>query len=59
MADKYHDVTEYVVCAACRRKSDGLIVTGARHYDPIMRAVMNQTGGPAEWGSCDQGFINQ
>lgn len=46
-----------VVCAANRRK-DGLIVCGARHYDPIMRAMMAATGGRDAWISSEQGFID-
>ena len=37
-----------VVCAAIRRKSDLAIITGARHYDNIMRATAEREGGVRE-----------
>lgn len=43
-----------VVCAANRRKSDGLIICGARHWDKVMRAQ-----GGCNFGNWDQGFIDQ
>jgi hypothetical protein len=48
-----------VVCAANRHRETGLIICGARHYDPIMRAVMKQLGGWPYWNNVDQGFIDQ
>lgn len=47
-----------VVCAANRR-SDGLIVCGARHHDTLMRNMIERTGGKAEWAGSEQGFIDQ
>lgn len=59
--DQYPEVIEYIVCAANRRHSDGLIVCSARHYDPVMRAMMDATGGSESWRGrlSEQGFINQ
>lgn len=45
----------YIVCAANRHES-GLIICGARHFDPIMRAVLTHL---ALGKGCDQGFIDQ
>lgn len=52
------DVERYIVCAANRRKSDGLVICGARHLDNIMRNVADRIGDTKghEW---DQGFIDQ
>lgn len=49
--------TEWVVCAANRHPS-GLIICGARHRDPIMRAQA-EASGLDDWRQCEQGFINQ
>lgn len=46
-----------IVCAAMFK--DGRIITGARHYDKIMRAQMEASEGIAWWRSCTQGFIDQ
>jgi len=50
-----------VVCAANRHM--GSIVTGARHFDPIMREQIDARvhGGddPAWWRGSEQGFIDQ
>lgn len=35
------DYTPWIVCAAMRMK-DGLVVPGARHYSPDMRAVLRR-----------------
>lgn len=53
------DYTPWIVCAANRHCETGLIVCGARHFDSLMRAVMNATGGFPHWNNCDQGFIDQ
>lgn len=53
-----------IVCAAVRSRVSGLIVTGARHYDAIMREqiksvrsdIIRDDGCAA---SFEQGFINQ
>lgn len=50
--------TEIIVCAANRRP-DGLIVCGARHWDPIMRKVADNLDGEESGGRWEQGFINQ
>ena len=47
-----------VVCAAQRNK-DGLIICSARHYDPLMRKMVELTGGRKVWIGCEQGFIDQ
>ena len=46
-----------VVCAAMRK--EGRIITGARHYDKIMRAQMGASEGVEWWKNCQQGFIDQ
>ena len=46
-----------IVCAAMLK--EGRIITGARHYDKIMRAQMEASEGIAWWKSCTQGFIDQ
>ncbi len=33
-----------IVCAAIRHKESGLIIAGARHYDPIMTGVLFTLG---------------
>ncbi len=53
------EVKPMIVCAANRHRDTGLIICGARHFDPIMRATMHKLGGFPYWGNCDQGFINQ
>lgn len=59
----------WVVCAACRNSKSGMIVTGARHFDPIMRDTINAMIGDMTdrhtywmkygWSDADQGFIDQ
>jgi len=56
---QFNRPTQLVVCAALRHPTNGRIICGARHYDPIMRAQINATEGPAAWKGCDQGFIDQ
>jgi hypothetical protein len=46
-----------IVCAAMFK--EGRVITGARHYDKIMRAQMLASEGIAWWRSCKQGFIDQ
>jgi len=53
------DKKQFIVCAANRHRKTGRIVTGARHYDPIMRAQIAAAEGSAEWIGCEQGFIDQ
>jgi hypothetical protein len=49
-----------IVCAAIRHKETGRIITGARHYDKIMREQINASEGITFWKpSCEQGFIDQ
>ena len=48
-----------IVCAAIRLE-DGLVISSARHYDTIMRAVCKQlepTYGKAVWAA-EQGFVD-
>lgn len=50
-----------VVCAAIRVMSRGLVITGSRHFDTIMRGQMSASD-PEEriiWGLAEQGFIDQ
>lgn len=47
----------YVVCAAMFK--DDRIITGARHFDKVMRDQMEASEGIAWWKNCKQGFINQ
>ena len=65
----------YIVCAACRSETLNLVVTGARHFDTVMRNQINalghaDNGGRAEddilhlywrthWSQAEQGFIDQ
>jgi len=56
------DKEQRIVCAAV--EIDGLIVTGARHYDPVMNAVIDSIYTEEEFGQlmCDgllrDGFID-
>lgn len=53
----------YIVCAANRHRDSGLIIAGARHWDPVMRGMVNRlsssSGLKPDWGAYDQGFIDQ
>lgn len=51
------NVPRWVVCAAIRK--DGAIITGARHFDQIMRDQINRSGGRTAWLNSEQGFIDQ
>lgn len=42
-----------------RRRSDGMIIAGPRHYDGFMRKQIEANGGRDEWLGCEQGFIDQ
>lgn len=53
------DLRGRIVCAANRRKSDGLIICGPRHCDATMRALMLLLGGREAWLGADQGFVDQ
>ena len=48
-----------IVCAANKHPTNGRIICGARHYDPIMRAQINASEGADSWKGCEQGFIDQ
>lgn len=56
----YKEANERVVCAACR-DDRGIIVTGARHLDSVMRNQIHFiTDTPTDFTHPDnQGFINQ
>lgn len=52
-----------IVCAANRHRDTGLVICGARHWDPVMRATLERLH-PLEvyarsWTKWDQGFIDQ
>ena len=58
------ELTPWVVSAANRHKKTRFIVTGARHFDNIMRsqikAYFKSLNEPENWGSAwEQGFIDQ
>lgn len=46
-----------IVCAAMFK--EGRIVTGARHFDKVMRQQMEASEGIQFWKNCKQGFIDQ
>lgn len=52
-----------VVCAAIKNKRSGLIVTGARHFDMVMHAVLKaikkEDDELNDWLDAYQGFIDQ
>jgi hypothetical protein len=48
-----------IVCAAIKHKESGRIITGARHFDKIMREQINASEGIASWRGAAQGFIDQ
>lgn len=52
-----------IVCAANRRRTDGHIICGARHWDKLMRAQAIQCNTSKIFGHSfngwDQGFIDQ
>jgi hypothetical protein len=48
-----------VVCAACRSK-DGILVTGARHFDMVMHNIIELIpNGREMFTGAEQGFIDQ
>jgi len=48
-----------IVCAAIKQMVTGRIITGARHFDKIMRAQIKAADGMKNWRSAAQGFIDQ
>jgi hypothetical protein len=52
----YTKTPRRVVCAANRRKDDGRIICGARHWDKVMRSQITDVDRATQW---DQGFIDQ
>ncbi|KKK42862.1 hypothetical protein LCGC14_3169430 [marine sediment metagenome] len=57
------NIRPFMVCAAIRRKSDGAIIAGPRHFDSIMQQAIKGHVVEAElnrtWADADQGFIDQ
>ena len=53
----YSITPRHIVCAAVIK--EGRIITGARHFDKIMRSQMKSAEGVAWWQGCQQGFIDQ
>jgi hypothetical protein len=59
-ADARHSMPRFVrwvVCAANRHKTRGIIICGARHWDEVMRGQVEAMG--EDYHSWDQGFIDQ
>jgi hypothetical protein len=54
MSDKKPRV---VVCAANKNRHTGQIVTGARHFDAVMRGMIGISRN--DWTDSEQGFIDQ
>lgn len=50
------EVQKRVVCAA-NRSPDGVIILGARHWDPLMREHAKALG--RDYKGVEQGFIDQ
>jgi hypothetical protein len=48
-----------IVCSAIKHKDTGRIITGARHFDQIMREQIKASEGIASWRGSPQGFIDQ
>jgi len=48
-----------IVCAAIKNKTTGVIICGARHYDPLMRHIISLMPDSQDWISTEQGFIDQ
>ena len=48
-----------VVCAAQRHRESGLIICGARHFDPVMRKQMDIFDDREGWANSEGGFIDQ
>ena len=52
-------VTRRVVCAALRRRKDGFILCGPRHFDGVMRGMAVLAGGIVAWADAEEGFVDQ
>ena len=48
-----------VVCAAQRHRESGLIICGARHFDPVMRKLIDAFDDWDGWNNSEGGFIDQ
>lgn len=55
----YSVTPRWIVCAAIKHKETGRIITGARHFDTIMRDQIDASEGIASWRGSPQGFIDQ
>lgn len=53
------DKPRMVVCAAIRRKNDGYVLCGPRHFDKTMREGIMDSEQGDDWLYVDQGFIDQ
>lgn len=53
----YAKAPRRIVCAAMMK--EGRIVTGARHYDLLMKSQMDAAEGIDWWLGCKQGFVDQ
>lgn len=53
----YSVTPQVIVCAAIHK--DGRIITGARHFDGLMRGQILASEGFDFWRSADQGFVDQ
>lgn len=63
----------WIVCAACKNADHGMVVTGARHFDRVMKVAIEAMASPRAhddedamlrhwrygWSQADQGFIDQ
>lgn len=50
-------IKPWMVCAACRHR--GYIITGARHFDTVMRKQVDNYNGLTSYSNWEQGFIDQ
>jgi len=53
------DIKPWMVCAANRNRVGGELITGARHYDNIMREQLLRIPGKIRHSDWEQGFIDQ
>jgi hypothetical protein len=51
-------IQQRIVCAANRDPQTGLVVCGARHFDNVMRRVIEQSNIPCKNMHWEQGFID-
>jgi len=48
-----------VVCAALRHRESGLVICGARHFDIVMRKLIDAFDDWDGWNNSEDGFIDQ